>query len=83
MEEQLKLRKEAQRRKDAKRAQINEIQSTSNSQCAEIDSAIASAIGQDQAIVQTWETIAKAQAYLEMTLKACESTIKTITKLSR
>lgn len=50
LEEQIKLREEAQRRKDAQRAQLNEIQSTGNIVCAKIESAIGLAKSQDQAI---------------------------------
>lgn len=83
LEEQLKLREKAQRRKDAQQAHIHEICSISNSLYAEIESVIASTKGPDQGIACTQETIAKAHAQLEMTLKACELTMKTITELSR
>lgn len=62
--EQLKLQEEAQK-KDAQQPQINEIQSSSSFLSAEIESAIASVMGQDQAIARTPENIAKAQAYLK------------------
>lgn len=51
--------------------------------CVQKQSAIAATKGQDQAIGRAQETIAKAQTYLEMTLKARGSTMKTIVELSR
>lgn len=53
------------KKKDAQQPQINEIQSSSSFLSAEIESAIASVMGQDQAIARTPENIAKAQAYLK------------------
>lgn len=74
---------EAQRWIDAHQTQLVEIQSANDSLCTQIESTIALAKSQDQAIMKTQETIAKAQTYFERTLKAREKILKTLTDLSR
>lgn len=67
--------------KGCQRAQLIEIQSIGNTLCAEIENAIASAKGQDQAITQTCENITKTLVFSK-TLRTCVETMKTITEQS-
>lgn len=65
LEEQLKLRREAQRRMDAQRAQLNGIQSAGNILCPVIKSAIALTKGQDKAILKLEKLLPRLNFFLK------------------